>query len=196
MRFEIATVIYLQPYNTLQDVMKLTLKVEALNKYGSSITTRSTTKEGFIKNSTARSPSGTKTTLKSQVKSDVLKPHQELTSKSRSCFKCQGLGHLASECPNRRVVALVEEEDVEEEVESDHEDYLSMPDYDTSLVAQRSLKIGVVASEEDWLRSNVFHTSCTSKGKVCLVIVDSGSFENCVSMKMVQKLDLKMIPHP
>ena len=35
MRFEIARLIYLQPYNTLQDVMKLALKVEALNKYGS-----------------------------------------------------------------------------------------------------------------------------------------------------------------
>ena len=115
MRFEIARVIYLQPYNTLQDVTKHALKVEALNKYESSITTRSTTKEGFIKSSTTRSPSGTKTTLKPQVKSDVLKPHQELTSKSRRCFKCQGLGHMDFECPNRRVVALVEEEEEEEE---------------------------------------------------------------------------------
>ena len=88
MTFEIARVIYFQPYNTLQDVMKLALKVEGLNKYGSSITTRSTTKEGFIKSSTSRSPSGTKIALKPQVKSDVLKPHQELTSKSRRCFKC------------------------------------------------------------------------------------------------------------
>ena len=99
-----------------------------------------TTKEGFIKSSIARSPSGTKTTLKPQVKSDVLKPHQELTSKSRRCFKCQGLGHMAFECPNRRVVALVEEEeaekeDVEEDVESNHEDELTMLDYGTSLVS-------------------------------------------------------------
>ena len=196
MRFEISRVIYLQPYITLQEVMKLALKVEALNKYGSSITTRSTSKEGFIKSSTARSHSGTKTTLKPHVKSDVLKSHQELTYKSRRCFKFQGLGHMASECPNRRVVALVEkeeaeEEDVEEEVECDHEDELTI-----SLVSQRSLKIGAVASVEDWLQSNVFHTRCTSKGKVCLVIIDSEIFENCVSMKMVQKLDLKMIPHP
>ena len=41
MRFDIARVIYLQPYNTLQDVMKLALKVEALNKYKSFSTTRS-----------------------------------------------------------------------------------------------------------------------------------------------------------
>ena len=107
---------------------------------------------------------------------------------------------MASECPNRRVVAIVEEEeaeeeDVEEEAEFDHEDELTRPNHDTSLVAQRSLKIGAVASEEDWLRSNVFHTRCTSKSKVYLMIDDSGSFENCVSMKMVHKLDMKMIPH-
>ena len=41
-----------------------------------------------------------------------------------------------------------------------------------------------------------FHTRCTSKGKVCLMIIDSGSFDNCVLMEMFQKLGLKMIPHP
>ena len=98
------------------------------------------------------------------------------------------------------MVALVKEEDVEEGVESNHmqedEEGLTMPDHGTSLVSQRSLKVGAVVSEEDWLRSNVFHTRCTFKGKVCLVIIDNGCFENCVSMEMVQKLDLKMVPHP
>ena len=71
-----------------------------------------------------------------------------------------------------------------------------MPDHGTSLVVQRSLKIRVAPSEENWLRSNVFRTKCTSKDRVCLVIIDSGSFENCVSLEMVQKLDLKMDPYP
>ena len=31
---------------------------------------------------------------------------------------------------------------------------------------------------------------------MCLVIIDSGIFENYVPMEMVQKLDFKMIPHP
>ena len=98
------------------------------------------------------------------------------------------------------MVALVEEyeaeeeEDVKEAIESDHEDKdeLTMPDHGTSLVVQRSLKIGATGCEENWLRSNVFHTRCTSKDRVCLVIIDSGSFENCVSLEMVQNLDLKM----
>ena len=124
------------------------LFIQKKKKYGGFTTNR--IKEGFIKNSTSRGPSSAKTTLKPQVKGEVHKPQQESTSKSRQCFKCHGFGHISSECPNRRVVALVEEyeaeeeEDVEEAIESDHEDKdeLTMPDHGTSLVVQRSLKIG------------------------------------------------------
>ena len=99
-------------------MIKLSLKVEALNKYGGFTTNQ--VKEGFIKNLTSRNPSGAKTTLKPQVKSEVHKPQQESTPKSRQCFKCHGVGHIASECPNRRVVSLVEEDEAEEEdVEGD-----------------------------------------------------------------------------
>ena len=150
-------------------MIKLALKVEALNKYEGFTTNR--VKEGFIKNSASRSPSGAKTTLKPQVKSEVHKPRQESTSKSRQCFKGHRFEHIASECPNQRVVALVEEDEAEEEDvegdelrmnlhESDHgdKDELTMPDHGTSLVVQRSFKIGAAPSEENWLWSNVFHT--------------------------------------
>ena len=60
-------------------MIKLTLKVEALNKHGGFTT--NWVKEGFIKNSTSRRPNGAKTTLKPQVKSEVHKPQQESTSK-------------------------------------------------------------------------------------------------------------------
>ena len=56
-----------------------------------------------------------------------------------SALNATDFGHIASECPNRRVVALVEEyeaeeeENVEEAIESDHEDKdeLTMPDHGT-----------------------------------------------------------------
>ena len=100
-----------------------------------------------------------KSTPKPQVKGKVHKLQQESTSKSKRCYKCQGFGLIAFECHNQKVVALVEEdeakeEDVKEGVQSDHvqedEEYLTMPDHRTFLVAQRSLKVGVVVSEEDW----------------------------------------------
>ena len=205
MRFDIAIIIYMQPYNTLQDMIKLALKIEVLNKYRSSTTTRSVAKEGFAEDSTSRNPNDAKTTPKLQVISKVNKLQQDSTSKSKSCYKCQAFEHIAYECLNWKVVALVEEdeakeEDVEEGVASYHvqedEEELTMPDHGTSLVAQRSLKVGAVVSEEDWLRSNVFHTRCTSKGKVCSVIIDGGSFENYASMEMVKTLGLNMVPHP
>ena len=42
----------------------------------------------------------------------------------RRCFKCQGLGHSALECPNRRVMVLVKDEfldDNEDDLVDDRE---------------------------------------------------------------------------
>ena len=72
LRFEISKTVQLQPYNTLQDVIKFALKVKSLNKYGGFTTNR--IKEGFIKNSTSRGPSSAKITLKPQVKGEVHEP--------------------------------------------------------------------------------------------------------------------------
>ncbi|GJX68055.1 putative CCCH-type zinc finger family protein [Tanacetum coccineum] len=63
------------------------------------------------------------------------------------------------------------------------------------LVIRRAL---AADSTEDsvWLRNNIFHTRCTSHGKVCDVIIDSGSCENVISKTMVKKLSLKTEKHP
>ncbi|OMP00001.1 reverse transcriptase [Corchorus capsularis] len=90
----------------------------------------------------------------------------------RKCFKCHCFGHMAADCPNRRVVTLVEDNDDDNE------------------------EVTQVVEGEDWKRKNVFHTRCTCQGKVCMVIIDSGSFENLASVEMVEKLGLKTTPHP
>ena len=58
MRFDISRIIYMHPYNTLQDMIKLALKIEVLT------TTRSVAKEGFVEDSTSRNPTDAKTTPK------------------------------------------------------------------------------------------------------------------------------------
>ena len=63
------------------------------------------------------------------------------------------------------------------------------------LVIRRSLNV-IQDNEESWLRDNIFQTRCTSQGKVCNVIIDSGSCTNVVAEEMVTKLNLKTEPHP
>ena len=124
------------------------------------------------------------------------------------CFKCQGRGHIASQCPNKRVMVIRESGDIEtDEEESDNE---SMPpledvgdededDYkypvrgDLSLVARRALT--VYKDEKEVQRENIFHTRCKVKDKVCSMIIDSGSCTNVASVTMVEKLGLPTMKH-
>ena len=41
----------------------------------------------------------------------------------------------------------------------------------------------------------IFKTQCRCKGKICKVVVSSGSFTNLVSFEMVNKLNLPRIAH-
>ena len=70
LRSDTARVIFLKPYHSLEDVMKLPLKVEAKKNYGNCTTTKKVANEGFIKGSTSWNSSGTKTTP-TQVKSEA-----------------------------------------------------------------------------------------------------------------------------
>jgi len=45
---------------------------------------------------------------------------------NRRCFKCQGLGYIASECPNRRFISLAEWETCKEEEEEEEKEVYFM----------------------------------------------------------------------
>lgn len=117
------------------------------------------------------------------------------------CFKCQGLGHLKRDCPNKQLIAFVDDPlptyDTEDEHDTDPTEIL-YPDRGESLVIQRILNTTVhdTADDTQWLRNNIFRTKCTSKGKVCTVVIDGGSCENIVATSMVDKLNLQLQPHP
>jgi hypothetical protein len=44
-------------------------------------------------------------------------------------------------------------------------------------------------------RNNLFRTSCKTKDRVCKVIIDSGSTDNLVSTKIVEKIELETNVH-
>ncbi|KAL4384474.1 hypothetical protein GQ457_15G018840 [Hibiscus cannabinus] len=114
------------------------------------------------------------------------------------CFKCLGRGHIASQCPNKRVMFLKDggeiESEQDEEVEfEDHEDLEYAVDGEV-LVVKRSLSIQCVEGEQQ--RENIFHTRCHSLGKVCSVIIDGGSCTNVASSLLIEKLGLATTKHP
>jgi len=49
---------------------------------------------------------------------------------------------------------------------------------------------------QDTQRENIFHTRCKVFENVCSPIVDSGFCCNCCSIRMVEKQNLQVIPHP
>ncbi|KAL6175181.1 hypothetical protein ACLB2K_051823 [Fragaria x ananassa] len=67
---------------------------------------------------------------------------------------------------------------------------ITWSDHGESLVIRQEMSTAKVEDDSEWLRHNIFHTKCTSNGKVCSVIIDSGSCENIVSQHMVDKLSL------
>ena len=135
------------------------------------------------------------------------KPNTENKPKATKCFKCQGFGHIASNCPTRRTITIIKgtsyeisdeeeaPEESEKETEPTYDEEFTPADHGESLVIRRSLHAQSV-KEEPWLRHNIFHTRCTTTGKVCDVIIDSGSCENVVSNYMVEKLKLPTQSHP
>ncbi|GJR08218.1 putative nucleotidyltransferase, ribonuclease H [Tanacetum coccineum] len=52
------------------------------------------------------------------------------------------------------------------------------------------------SDRDDWLRHNIFQSTCTISGKVCTFVCDSGSCDNLIAAEVVQKLGLKTKNHP
>ncbi|GJX76150.1 putative CCCH-type zinc finger family protein [Tanacetum coccineum] len=100
------------------------------------------------------------------------------------CFKCGEQGHRSSTCRKERGKQLMMENE-----KSKTYDYEDEVEYNSLLLPKEEEK-------DEWLRSNIFHTTCTIKDKVCKLIIDSGSCENVVSRDAVEKLNLKQEKHP
>nr|GEZ24904.1 hypothetical protein [Tanacetum cinerariifolium] len=189
---EISNVVQLQPYWTYADVCKLVVKVEKQQKEKQGSFTRSFNKEGSIS-------SGKTPVIAPKV---PVKNNKQVVGSSsngaRKCFKCQGYGHITSECLNRKVITLMEEDIIKEfalKVDVSHTEEVMYPDEGEALVIWRNLNT-VQVTDDEWLRNNIFYTRCTCIGKVCNVIIDGGSCSNVMATSMVEKLQLKIEDHP
>ena len=186
---------------TLSEAHQQALTVEAQNKTGSSSWNSSrqpqrSTPLTTTPTTTALPPSTTPTET-AIVPVDQNRPTR--TGVLR-CFACGEPGHRQSACPNRNRRGLLLDSSGRD-VEIEYEDAINDspeeldPDTGVSLMLRRSCL--APRQQDDFpQRNNLFHSRCTIEGKVCKLIIDSGSSENVIAEDAVKKLSLQDEKHP
>ena len=122
------------------------------------------------------------------------------------CFTCGETGHRQTACPNQNRRGLLNQDlNLEDEPKYDEYDSDSQQEPEDELIAGDTGAHTLVlrrncllprSTQESWLRSTLFRSTCTINGKICKLIIDPGSCTNVLSALAVKKLDLKTIAHP
>nr|KYP31426.1 Transposon Ty3-I Gag-Pol polyprotein [Cajanus cajan] len=125
--------------------------------------------------------------------------HTSTKSSEIKCFKCSGRGHIASQCPNKKVTILRGQDiyssqdeattsssssEDEEEASEEESCEVTYP-YNGELLMMRKV-LNNQPSDTQSQRENFFHTRCNISNKACSLIVDTGSWCNCCSTRMVE----------
>lgn len=207
------------PYHDLSDSLYHAIQAEQHLKRKSTTTSRAKSSQPWDQTLSKQQPyqpfqpkpteKGKTIAIDSRFKPKAPEPIQgkysnPSTSRTRdvTCFKCQGRGHMARECPNQRLMIITvageyesqDEGDVNME-EQDPEEVECELEYGESLVIRRVLNL-TIHPDETAQRENIFHTRCSIHNKVCNLIIDGGSCTNVASDYMVIKLSLERTKHP
>ncbi|RDY12169.1 hypothetical protein CR513_03072, partial [Mucuna pruriens] len=179
---EIADVVKLQHYMEIEDLVHKAIQVERQLKSESS--------SKFASSSSFSWRSNWKNNIVVTIpKEDVVAKYSNAPSKGKidtntsyishniKYFRCQGVGHIASQCPNKRAMVTRDNGEVESESSSDDE---IPPLEDRSDMDQREYN---------------FHTRFHINDKVCSMIIESGSCTNVASTITVEKINLQTVKH-
>eukprot|EP00257_Ricinus_communis_P017854 XP_015576396.1 uncharacterized protein LOC107261464 [Ricinus communis] len=215
---DITNFVELQHYVEMEDMLHMAIKIELQLKQKSKNSSSINSNWKFNwkgTNSAQNKGKEVSKDNKTETKGDQSNKSrtQEGKPKKIQCFKCLGYGHIYSQCPNKRTLALKGGELVyvsEEEsgVENDED---SMPELEDCYfddgakqeghsgelcgVTIRSLNVQQGADDESQ-RENIFHTCYLVRETPCVLIIDSGSCTNVASIMMVDRLKLPTTKHP
>lgn len=204
LNFEIRDRVEMYHYVEIEDMVHMAVKIEKQLKRGGG-SRHNTWKSGSSKKNESTSSSSSSLSNPKYGSKDFNTSKGKVdssTTKNRDikCFKCQGRGHIASQCPNKLAMVIRENG----EIETDKSDSTNSPDGSDDdeelavqgelLVARRALNAHSM-EDDDAQRENIFHTRCYVQDKVCSVIIDGGSCTNVASSSMVEKLGLPTTKH-
>eukprot|EP00253_Pinus_taeda_P010651 PITA_10651 len=113
------------------------------------------------------------------------------------CYTCGEWGHGSWDYPhnkvtNHRNVNVAKPKEEKPQIADKEES----PKVGESLLLKRVLLKAEKETREPTQGKSLFRTTCMCKGKCCKIIIDSGSTDNLVSTKMVDKLGLVKTVHP
>ncbi|KAG7556907.1 Zinc finger CCHC-type superfamily, partial [Arabidopsis suecica] len=199
-------------YSGLHELLHLAAQVEQQIKLKTNLTSRNKTSQTWASSSSKPVDKGKNVEIDSRFKKNNAEtfktnrpeqgkfPNNNSRTRDITCFKCQGRGHYARDCPNQRTMIITNSGEYESQDELDDEtiernDDIEYPDSGETLVIRRVLS-AFVNPEEKVQRENIFHTRCTVRNKVCNLIIDSGSCTNVASKYMVDRLGLEKTRHP
>nr|KYP65386.1 hypothetical protein KK1_011619 [Cajanus cajan] len=204
LNFDIRDRVELLPYRDLDDLVQLCIRVEQQNLRKNSFKGKTQT-SSYIKKDYKREGQydSSKKFSKRKKKNKNVVTYSSKTSDIK-CFKYLGRGHIASQCPTKKVMILrgqdiyssVDESSstTSSDSETSEEDHPIERAYPYDMIRRL---LGSQPNESHISqRENIFHTRCKISDKACSLIVDSGSCYNCCSTRLVEKLDLTPIPHP
>ncbi|XP_056858293.1 uncharacterized protein LOC130507621, partial [Raphanus sativus] len=120
------------------------------------------------------------------------------------CYGCGEPGHRLNACPHATRRGLLADDSLEEpevydsqeeEDTNDNPSHITTGDSGCTLLLHRSC-LTPLQQDDKWLRTNIFHSTCTIKERVCSFVIDSGSSRNVISEEAVDKLGIAREKHP
>ncbi|PWA39937.1 reverse transcriptase domain-containing protein [Artemisia annua] len=161
LRTDISDVVYLQQYYSFHDVCRLALKVEK-QLSAKQKTTRFGSFSRALQSATVPVRVGP---MKAEPPALTGVSPTPATSSLR-CFKCQGIGHLKRDCPNKQVLTLIEEADPLYDTEDEVETEVVYLDRGELLVTRRLLNTVVLDQDDD--TTTLTPERCSTRSRVAI----------------------------